>query len=77
MDHLINESLDAAQRIENSFNSLANIVIQQREEIKTLKDKITQLENYIMELELRPPIDGGSLYQHAKESFQQKCANLS
>ena len=73
----IKESLDASKRIENTFYSLTKVVLEQREEICNLKNKVTELENYILELELRPPIKGGSLYQDAKESFDQKCADGS
>ena len=66
----INKALEASARIENTFNSLVKVVDKQQEEICNLKRQIAQLENTILELELRPPPEGGSLYQEAKESFE-------
>ncbi len=72
MDMEVKEAWDTAKRIENTFNELTNVVIRQKEEIKNLKQRIVELQNTITELELRPPTEGGSLYQNAKESFERQ-----
>ena len=66
----IKESLEASARIENTFNSLVKVVDKQQEEICNLKRQIAKLQDKILELELRPPPEGGTLYQDAKESFE-------